>query len=133
MVVGACQSFQYFRQKNWFLGDNKLCLNLGIGFWITWLVLPNYKKISPWKPILNWATLNKFFFKTPMDASGWMKKDNIEKSLIVAKWYWCQIIKSCKCSCKLSYVNILFSQENIWKGCWVDNVIMSMHIFPNGL
>ena len=32
MVVGACQSFQYFRQKNWFLGDNKLCLNLGIGF-----------------------------------------------------------------------------------------------------
>ena len=24
-----------------------LCLNLGIRFCITWLVLPNYKKVSP--------------------------------------------------------------------------------------
>ena len=25
----------------------ELCLNLGIGFWIAWLLLSNYKKISP--------------------------------------------------------------------------------------
>ena len=41
MVVGALQSFQFFRQKAWFLGNN-----LGIGFCITWLILPNYQKIS---------------------------------------------------------------------------------------
>ena len=47
MVVGARQSFQFFRQKPGFLEIIKVCLNLGIGFCITWLVLPNYKKISP--------------------------------------------------------------------------------------
>ena len=47
MVVGARQSFQFFRQITWFLGNNiELCLNLGIGFCITSLVLPNYKKIT---------------------------------------------------------------------------------------
>ena len=30
----------------------ELCLNLGLRFCITWLVLPNYKKITPKKPIL---------------------------------------------------------------------------------
>ena len=47
MVVGACQSFQFFRQKPVFSEIIEVCLNLGIGFCITWLVLPNYKKISP--------------------------------------------------------------------------------------
>ena len=28
---------------------------------------------------------NNFFYETPMDASGWMKKDNIEKLTIVEK------------------------------------------------
>ena len=42
MLVGACQSFQFFRQKKpGFLEIIDLCLNLGIGFCITWLVLPN--------------------------------------------------------------------------------------------
>ena len=46
MVVGASQNFQFFRQKNWFLGNNR-GLPFGIGFCITLLVLPNYKNISP--------------------------------------------------------------------------------------
>ena len=42
MLVGAFQSFQFFRQKKpGFLEIIDLCLNLGIGFCITWLVLPN--------------------------------------------------------------------------------------------
>ena len=54
MVVGVRQSFQFFRQKNpGFLEIIDLCLNLGIGFRITWLILPNYKEISPWKQISN--------------------------------------------------------------------------------
>ena len=48
MIVVARQSFQFFRQKKTgFLGKIDLCLNLGIGFCTTWLVLPNYKEISP--------------------------------------------------------------------------------------
>ena len=43
VVVGARQSFQFFRQKTWYLGNNRTCLNLVIGFCITGLVLPNYK------------------------------------------------------------------------------------------
>ena len=46
MVVGVRQNFQFFRQKNWFLGNNR-GLPFGIGFCITLLVLPNYKNISP--------------------------------------------------------------------------------------
>ena len=47
MEVGVCQSFQFFRKNPGFLETIDLCLNLGIGFCITWLVLPNYKEISP--------------------------------------------------------------------------------------
>ena len=48
MVVEARQSFQFFRQKKpGFLKIIDLCFNLGIGFCITWLVLTNYKDISP--------------------------------------------------------------------------------------
>ena len=38
---------------------------------------------------------NSLFYKTPMDASGQIKKKiyNIENLVIVAKWYWCQIIE----------------------------------------
>ena len=47
MVVGARQSFQFFKKKNnAFLEIREVGLNLGIGFWITWLVLLNYKKIN---------------------------------------------------------------------------------------
>ena len=48
VVVGARQIFQFFRQKNLvsFLEMIDLCLELGIGFCITLLVLPNYKEIS---------------------------------------------------------------------------------------
>ena len=47
MVVGARQNFQLFRQKNpGFLEIIDLCLNLSIGFCITWLVLTTYKEIS---------------------------------------------------------------------------------------
>ena len=41
MVVGARQSFQFLRQPG-FLELIEVCLNLGIGFCITGLVLPNY-------------------------------------------------------------------------------------------
>ena len=44
MVVRACQSFQFF---SGFLEIIEVCLNLGIRFCITWLVLPNYEKINP--------------------------------------------------------------------------------------
>ena len=47
VVVGDCQSFQFFKQKAWFLEIIDICLNLNVRFCITWLVLPNYKKISP--------------------------------------------------------------------------------------
>ena len=40
MVVGARQSFQFFRQKSGFLEIIEVYLNLGIR---TCLVLPNYK------------------------------------------------------------------------------------------
>ena len=44
MVVGARQSFNFSVKKLGFLEIVEVCLNLGIGFCITWLVLPNYKK-----------------------------------------------------------------------------------------
>ena len=47
MVVGACQNFQFFRQKPGFLEIIEVYFNLGIEFCITWLVLPNFKNISP--------------------------------------------------------------------------------------
>ena len=48
MVVGARQSFQFYRQKKpGFLEIIDLCLNLGIRFYITWLLLPNHKEFSP--------------------------------------------------------------------------------------
>ena len=48
MVLGAHESFQFFRQKKpGFLEIIDLFLNLSIGFGTTWLVLPNYKEISP--------------------------------------------------------------------------------------
>ena len=43
VVVGAPQSFQFFRQKKTgFLEIIEVCLNFGIRFCITWLVLLNY-------------------------------------------------------------------------------------------
>ena len=48
MVVGARQRFQFFRQKKTvFLEIIGLCLNLGIAFCRTWLVLPSYNEIIP--------------------------------------------------------------------------------------
>ena len=47
MVVGARQNFQFFRQKPGFLEIIEVYFNLGIEFCITWLVLPNFKNISP--------------------------------------------------------------------------------------
>ena len=44
MAVGASQSYQFFRQKPGFLEIIEVCLNLGIRFCITWLVLLNYRK-----------------------------------------------------------------------------------------
>ena len=46
MVVGARQSFHFLHKKPDFLEIIQVCLNLGIGFCITWLLLPNYKRIS---------------------------------------------------------------------------------------
>ena len=47
MVVGAGQSFHFFRQITWFLGNNRALSQFRIGFCITGLVLSNDKKISP--------------------------------------------------------------------------------------
>ena len=46
MVVWARQSFQFLIQIIWFFGNNRALSKLGIGFFITWLVLPNDKKSS---------------------------------------------------------------------------------------
>ena len=46
MAVGAGQSFQFSDKWSGFSEIIELCLNLGVGFCITWLVLSNYKKIS---------------------------------------------------------------------------------------
>ena len=41
-----------FQTKSLFLLEIiEVCLNLGIGFWITWLVIPTYKKNGLQKPI----------------------------------------------------------------------------------
>ena len=45
MDVGARQNFPY--KKPGFSEIIGVYLNLGIGFCIIWLVLPNYQKISP--------------------------------------------------------------------------------------
>ena len=47
MVVGARQFSIFQTKKPGFLEITDLCLNLGIGFCITWLELPNHKEISP--------------------------------------------------------------------------------------
>ena len=47
MVIGACQVFIFSDKKPGFLEIKKVCLNLGVEFCITWLALPNCKKISP--------------------------------------------------------------------------------------
>ena len=51
MVVKAGQSFLFFRQISWFLGNNEALSK----FWyqiLHKLVLRNYKKVSLQKPIL---------------------------------------------------------------------------------
>ena len=47
MVVGAGQIFNFSDKKPGFLEIIDVDLNLGIGFCITWLALPNYRNISP--------------------------------------------------------------------------------------
>ena len=47
MVVGACQIFNFSDKIPDFWEIIEVCLNLGIRFCITLLVLLNYKKISP--------------------------------------------------------------------------------------
>ena len=45
--------FNFSDKKPGSLEIIEVCLNLGIRFCIAWLVLLNYKKISPLKTILN--------------------------------------------------------------------------------
>ena len=45
MVARACQSFNFLDKKPGFL-EIEVCLNLGIRFCMTWLVLLYYGKIS---------------------------------------------------------------------------------------
>ena len=48
MVLGASSKFSFFKKKDpGFSKIIEVCLNLGIGFCLTWLVLPNYKKLIP--------------------------------------------------------------------------------------
>ena len=46
MVVGVSQSFQIFRQKTWFLEDDRVLSKLLYGL-SYYLVLSNHNKISP--------------------------------------------------------------------------------------
>ena len=47
MVVGARQIFNFSGKKPGFLETTEIYLNLGIGFCITSLELPDYKNVSP--------------------------------------------------------------------------------------
>ena len=42
MVAGACQSFHFFRQITWFLGNNKILSKFKYRICITEFVLSNY-------------------------------------------------------------------------------------------
>ena len=44
MVLGASQRCNFSDKKPGFLEIIDLCLNVSIGFWTTWLVLPNREK-----------------------------------------------------------------------------------------
>ena len=44
MVVGARQRYNFSDKKPGFFEIIDLCLNVGIGFCTTWLVLPNREK-----------------------------------------------------------------------------------------
>ena len=46
MLVGALQSFQFFRQNTWFLENNRALPNFFMRFCITKLVLPKLQKKS---------------------------------------------------------------------------------------
>ena len=41
---------------------------------------------------------NNLFYKTPMDASRWIKQDDIEKLVVEAKRHWCHIIEHKSCN-----------------------------------
>ena len=61
MVVGACQRYNFSDKKPGFLEIIDLCLNVGIGFCTTWLVLPNREKNKSKNVNFNltmWATLS---------------------------------------------------------------------------
>ena len=47
VVAGFFNLFNFSNKLTGFSELIKLCLNLGIGFFITWLVLSNYERISP--------------------------------------------------------------------------------------
>ena len=60
--------FNFSDKKPGFLEIIEVCLNLGVGFYITWLVLPNYKKTTAQKPILNKSTwLKTWLYKVAFD------------------------------------------------------------------
>ena len=46
MVVGARQSFQFFRQITWFLGNNRALSKFRDQILYNLIVLPNYKKVT---------------------------------------------------------------------------------------
>ena len=52
-VFKISKVFNFADKKPGFLEMIDLCLNLDVGFCITWLVLPNCKEISRQKPISN--------------------------------------------------------------------------------
>ena len=52
MAVGDRQNLNFSEKQPGFSEIIQICLNLGLEFWIARLVLPNYKKITPKKPIL---------------------------------------------------------------------------------
>ena len=45
MAVEVLQVFNFSDKKSGLLEIIEVCLNLGIGFCITWLVLPKHKKL----------------------------------------------------------------------------------------
>ena len=71
MVVGAHQSFQFFRRKTFEIID--ICLNLGIRFCITWLVLTDLKKLVCKKQFwINHAKQSSKFFDFFSHTNGFI-------------------------------------------------------------
>ena len=114
--------FNFSDKKSGFLEIIEVCLNLGIGFCITWLVLPNYKKIVRKNQFqINHAshlkskqanTWNVFTVKRsfPFFSSGVVTAWNFMWYFSV--WYWMDLINFRKL--QVYFISCFFIKIKAW-------------------